>query len=682
MKIYQSTAVLWLIVHQASATLWGHGSFPFFRTPLRCDNVCTPGQEKGYDWGGIGLGLIDLFDDFNFSGFTCKNILDFKKWTGKFQDKCIEGTLQKDKSLCPTIISSRRKGFSIDTFHITVDIDIDVAFEYNMPDGKTCREIHPCSPGGSIIKNTQCGGATSVSFFIPSFALKAKCKFAIHKIIFKCGPPQFTKTVVPSLPASTTDITLSTQPTRPSTTESVDVTTTSAPSVTTSTEGGNTPGQSSTDIIPGESSTVIIPGESSTVIVPGESTTEVVPGESTPVITPTVSLSTSTVFTTSLVTITSCAPDVPDCPAQSQSTVVVTSTVAISTTLCPITITPTEPAGPSSTPGIPGQPSQPGDDSSNVPIPTEITQTNVPGQPSTTSGASPVESTPNVPGQPSQPGDDSTNVPIPTETTQTNIPGQPSSPQNSSPVESTPNVPGQPTTTSGSSPVESSPSIPVPTSPCPDVVPKCFNTWLELLPKCNSNSDASCFCPSSEFTSEVIKCIEAWGASDEEVRTAISFFTGICAPYIPKNPGIITKVPTYIPIGPPPTATAPAGVTVTQTVPCTTITVSQVITLTNAEPTTLTTEITVPQVSFTTGGPGPNPTVDLIPGPAPALSTPSGEAGPGASTLLTVPATAPGGPRPTGPEEFTGAAASFSVSGRFLFSAAAAAVGFIALQMM
>jgi hypothetical protein len=44
---------------------------------------------------------------------------------------------------------------------------------------------------------------------------------------------------------------------------------------------------------------------------------------------------TSTVYTTQLVTITSCASTVTYCPAH--STVVVTSTIAVSTTVCPVT---------------------------------------------------------------------------------------------------------------------------------------------------------------------------------------------------------------------------------------------------------------------------------------------------------------------------------------------------------
>ncbi|KAI2319766.1 hypothetical protein LOZ00_002063, partial [Ophidiomyces ophidiicola] len=414
MKLYQSVAVLWLlVVHQASATLWGLGllgaGLSFFNTPMKTENVCTPGQQKGYDWGDVKLGGFDFFDDFNFSGFTCKSVFDLKKWVGKFQDKCIEGVLDKTLSLAPKIIAAKKKGFSIDTMQITVEKDVDVGFEYTMPGGQICKEIHPCSPGGSIIKNTQCGGATSVSIFLPVFAKLAKCKIAIHKILFQCGPPQFTRTVITSLPPPSTTKVIVTPPgstppvstpgstppgSTPGSTPPGSVPGSTPPGSTPgstppgstpgSTPPGSTPGStppvsvpgstppvsppgstppgtpttppSTTIILPGPSSTISVPGKNTSIIVPGTSITSIIPGPSTPIVvpTPSISMSTSTVFTTSLVTVTSCAPSIPNCPAESKTPIVVTSTIAISTTLCPVTVTPGVP-----TPGQPGQPGQP-----------------------------------------------------------------------------------------------------------------------------------------------------------------------------------------------------------------------------------------------------------------------------------------------------------------------------------
>lgn len=73
-------------------------------------------------------------------------------------------------------------------------------------------------------------------------------------------------------------------------------------------------------------------------------------------------MTTSTVYTTSVHTITSCGPEVPNCPAGSST--VVTETVAVSTTVCPVTMTPTmAPPGSMTTspaPGVVPGPSSPG----------------------------------------------------------------------------------------------------------------------------------------------------------------------------------------------------------------------------------------------------------------------------------------------------------------------------------
>ncbi|OJI99926.1 hypothetical protein ASPVEDRAFT_51214 [Aspergillus versicolor CBS 583.65] len=216
----------------------------------------------------------------------------------------------------------------------------------------------------------------------------------------------------------------------------------------------------------------------------------------------------------------------------------------------------------------------------------------------------------------------------------------------------------------------STPEAPVPTTSCPNVVPKCINTWLNLIPDCKSNSDITCFCPSSDFTDKVISCIQAWGASSDEVQSALSYMAGICANYVPENPGIITNVPSTITLTPP-AAPTPTGVSPEQTEspaptapPCTTITYS-------------TFTVTVPQVSFSTGtvtetagtgaggSTGVSPgTVDLIP-QAPADATPTGPSETGSTTIPNPWTTLSSGtpsstssPSPS-PPLFTGAASSF-----------------------
>jgi hypothetical protein len=175
-------------------------------------------------------------------------------------------------------------------------------------------------------------------------------------------------------------------------------------------------------------------------------------------------------------------------------------------------------------------------------------------------------------------------------------------------------------------------------------VPQCINTWLSLVPKCTSNSDASCFCPNSEFTSKVISCIQAWGASKSEVQSALSYFTGICATWVPQNPGIVTAIPstiTLIPTVAPSvqssgvaaatgtivTDSAVVPVTSAPAVPCTTITYS-------------TYTVTVPQVSFVTGSgssEGASTTVGLVPaGPSGASPANTGKVPvPASATFVT-----------------------------------------------
>ncbi|KAJ5203942.1 uncharacterized protein N7498_004821 [Penicillium cinerascens] len=150
-----------------------------------------------------------------------------------------------------------------------------------------------------------------------------------------------------------------------------------------------------------------------------------------------------------------------------------------------------------------------------------------------------------------------------------------------------------------STPAEPTSSV-VP-APCPKLVPMCMNTWLSI-PKCDSNSDTACFCPSSEFADKVKSCIHAWGTSEHETQSALSYFAGICAPYVPKNPSIIEIPPmtshassVHMPTSSwAPTTPAPAA-------PSTTLTWSSHT-------------VTVPQVAFSTVTVSSTTSVCLVPG--------------------------------------------------------------------
>jgi hypothetical protein len=64
------------------------------------------------------------------------------------------------------------------------------------------------------------------------------------------------------------------------------------------------------------------------------------PASSTQIKTSVIPLTTSTIYTTQYKTVTSCAPTITNCPAH--STVVVTETIPISTTICPVTASATK----------------------------------------------------------------------------------------------------------------------------------------------------------------------------------------------------------------------------------------------------------------------------------------------------------------------------------------------------
>ena len=77
---------------------------------------------------------------------------------------------------------------------------------------------------------------------------------------------------------------------------------------------------------------------------------------------------------------------------------------------------------------------------------------------------------------------------------------------------------------------------------CPDVLPQCVNTWIGQT-ECKDNSDSSCYCRDAEFVKNVMGCIEAWSDDDSKTEGSASYFQGICAPYVPENPAIITACP-------------------------------------------------------------------------------------------------------------------------------------------
>ncbi|OAX84560.1 hypothetical protein ACJ72_01079 [Emergomyces africanus] len=610
-------AILAVLIQQTNATFsWDTNKF--FPNPSNCDNKCSDNQKSGFDWKALALGPFSSFGDFDFSGFTCG---ERKPPKSNFQNKCIQGNLLKGAANgSPEISYGKSKAFSIISFQITVDEDTDISFLYTMPDGSTCKHTTPCTKGGSEVQNTQCGGAVSVKFGLPLYSKLNDCGFAIHKIDFDCEPSEApSKPVVvptneistyPTLPTADPESGSQSYPaSSPQTTQVPESYTVTPPSETNppetppeSTPPGSTPPESTPpestppgtappESTPPESTP---PGTAPPVVVPPEST----PPQATPTPTDVISYSTSTVFTTTMITVTSCAPQITSCPAD--STTIITSTIAISTTICPITITPTSPN----------------------PIVTV-----------TTSGTPREEFpsfTPNYPTGSLPP-------PTPPPITDPPVPGS-ATPSPSSAL---------PTADSSSPPRPPLPPATPSEAPCPKVLPQCLNTWLKLVPKCGSNSDISCFCPSSDFTSAVIACIQSWGISNDEIQHALFYFTGICAAHIPKNPGIITAIPQTITLSPPPAPTlGPSIVTSPPQAPLTTITVFNVVTVSGTKASTLSTVVTIPQVQFITetiadATTGAN--VGLVPGTTafpeafPTENPPSYPTPTQASTFATIP---------------------------------------------
>ncbi|KAI1080173.1 hypothetical protein F5B20DRAFT_580569 [Whalleya microplaca] len=658
MKNSLSVVALAAGLSQVTATGFGFSNAPSFSCPANTDNKCIDDMKSGFNWADLNLGSFESYSGFTWSGFTCAEKFGKRDvLTGRtFQSKCVTGKATSDKGSSPKISCDKSKGVdktSITEFQVTPEFDCDLEFHYSMPDGSTCKHRSACQAAGTTVKNTQCGGATDVTIVYPEQPSKPQggCSFGIHSIGFDCS----SATSYPSIPATSsyaiskpsasifttssaagvpsysaskpvgsssfvTSASRSSPAETPSYPAGVPSVTASAsvPVVTGSSVGY--PAVSSSSVSVATSNTGAVPTTSS-VGKPGSSTVAI---PSSPAVVSSYSvtsyLSTSTVYTTSVQTITSCAATVTNCPAH--STALTTVTVAVSTTVCPVTETLSA--------TVPGsQPSGP----ATVPAGTYPA-----GSPSAGSPSSPAAGSPSSPaaGSPSSPA----TVPAGTYPA-----GSPSSPAGSSPGKSASSPAGSgvvstPVATSATGAVgtTSSPAGPVETLPCPSVVPSCLNTFLYVV-QCKDNTDASCYCPDSTFTNSIFQCLYAHGESDQVISDAISYFQGICAPFVPTNPGIATGAQTITSVLTA-TATAPTGaavttveVTATTVVPCTNESGETIPS--SSSTVTIKTTLTAPGVIFSTVTSGPGSSgVAVVPGtyaatiPAAtattAVSTPAG----------------------------------------------------------
>ncbi|KIX03038.1 uncharacterized protein Z518_06588 [Rhinocladiella mackenziei CBS 650.93] len=595
-----------LVLQQATAVSWGDA--PSFANPSNTNNNCSADQQSGFDWSGLPTGGFNSYGGFGFNGFSCKDSFQPSQkrslqTRSDFQSKCIQGKVGQSANRGPNFSCAQDEKFSITHMQVSVSFDTDLDFIFSMPDGSTCKHTAACQPGGTTVENTQCGGARSVSFQLPpSSSDKSDCDIGIHSIAFDCHSSSSSATT--TSPASiTTTLVTTTTTSAVTTTSNVETTITTTPKIETTT---TTP-----EVVPVTSSTVTtatttkpeeISSTSATTPTSAEETpstsTISKPGEETPstAITTTPVITTTPAITTTIPTET--IPGTTE--TQTETTDVLTTEIIVSTlTTCPVTFTRTT--------GTETVTETTSTISTVIMTSTSTvcTRCNRP-PPSTFSSATPSPST---------------------ETT-------------TSPPETQTQPPSTSTTVS--------PSPPESSAPCPSVLPRCLNTWLSLVPTCSSNSDVNCFCPSADIISNVQACVSAWAGSDDEITAALSYLAGICADFVPQNPGICTGVPHTITLIPTPaasgTGTATATATLVETqiqtqtvtngngrgprpptsnagptsapvaVPVTTVTFMQ-----TASGTVITSAVTVPQVAFVTAqatGPATTGGVGLFPMPA------------------------------------------------------------------
>tara|TARA_R110002003_G_scaffold44_1_gene3185 strand:- start:544 stop:1176 length:633 start_codon:yes stop_codon:yes gene_type:complete len=210
-----------------------------------------------------------------------------------------------------------------------------------------------------------------------------------------------------------------------------------------------------------------------------------------------------------------------------------------------------------------------------------------------------------------------------------------------------------------------------------------MNTWLQISTEdCKDNTATDCYCKNSKFTKNVIDCVQAWCETDEETKSTLQYLVGICAQYVPENPGLVEDCPddTFNTPATPTGGVGSTGVPLNTPAPSLTPTPSRPVTTIVYGSTSL----TVPQVHFTTEVPaaGATPTapVGLVPGVAPPQT-------PATTTLAPYPVpstlkpsfqpTGTGAVRPSSPAQFTGAASPVRVDAKHMMLAAA--LGFMVM---
>ncbi|KAE9365225.1 hypothetical protein N431DRAFT_473299 [Stipitochalara longipes BDJ] len=583
MRSTLSTVVALASSLQLASAGWTNA--PPFSCPANTNNQCNSQQTSGFDWSGLNFGSFSTYGSFDFNGFSCASSFgsgskrDVLSGRG-FQSTCITGTAHSDASSCPSFgcgSSSEVSAFSVTEIQISVEFDCDLEFHYSMPGGSTCKQTSSCSSGGSIVKNSQCGGAKNVTVVYPSQSSgagkgKSSCSIGVHSIGFDCSSASSTKyhSTATSTPIKATTYSVPTLTT--SSAQQVETTSSSSPgspaaSTSSSSPAASTPSTYNVETTSSSAQVVVSSPAASTSSVYNVGTTSSV-----------YNVGTTSIYNvgTDVGTTSSSAQVVVSSPTSGSVVEVVTTVVVdTTTTLCPVTLTHTNANG------------------TSLEVSTS-TSTLLLTTTKTICTRCEAEST-----------------------------SSPAAVATSSPVVYSSSAVNAPTTVITS-------SGPITTATCPDVLPQCLNTWL-FIEGCSSNADIDCFCPSKDFASNVFSCLSAHGASDTEISSAQTYFQGICAAYIPSNPAIVTEASSVVAtVSQTNYPVTTITVQTTLTVPCTESTgISSGYTIPSSYiTTTLSTAITVPQVVFTTVGTSSGGAV-LVTG-APTI----GNAGVAASTIV------------------------------------------------
>ncbi|KAI1161669.1 hypothetical protein F5B18DRAFT_427035 [Nemania serpens] len=727
---------------QVTATGYGFHNAPSYTSPDNTDNQCTQDMQQGFDWSDLNLGDFGSYKGFNYSGYKCSQKFGKRdELSGRsFQSKCITGKATKDRDNSPKIsCGAGVKKTSIREFQVTPEFDCDLEFHYTMPDGSSCKHRSSCKSSGTVVKNTQCGGATDVTIVYPHQPEKPKdtCDYGIHHVSFDCEGPKPTKehsypvntptypVNTPSYPASSSSYAVSTPSSSassasspastpastPASSSSYSVSSPSAssasspastpastpsysatssqtftyPSYSVSTPAGSTPaGSTPAGSTPAGSTPAGSTPAGSTPAgsTPAGSTpAESTPAGSTSVETPSTTAESSTVGSSSTAAVSTPSVTPPSSVPIPGSYPVYTPS---STTSVPAESTPAESTPAESTPaGSTPAGSSPAGSTPAGSTPAGSTPAGSTPAGSTPAGSTPAESTPaestpvgssstaavsttpvysvtsyittstvfttsvhtitscgpDVPNCPAgsatvttvtipvsttvcpvtetltQPAETPTSTPTPIETGSSGVTYPASSPAESTPIASS--------VTSPASQTSSAPSYPVETLPCPGVVPSCLNTWMFSV-GCKDNTDSACYCPDNGFVNNIFACLYAHGESDEVISNAVSYFQGICAPFVPSNPGIATGAETITSVlTVTPTSIASyttIQVIATTVVPCTD-SVGEVIP-SSSSTVVVSTAMTVPQVIFTTisATGSDSSSVAVIPGTYPAAT--------------------------------------------------------------